>query len=160
MTVLDDPPVGEEEVAPIVGDALGADDRARVTDAGPTKRSDDDDFVPPPLREVIRPVLAAAFSTMAAGLLTAGIFDSWSARAVAVVGSLGGPAWAAFALRSPKRSAAQAMLLPVLLVASIVVLLLLGGSPGELPTLIGDALESGRSLRPRCRSTPGGDRSS
>ena len=54
---------------------------------------------------------------------------------IAVIGSVAGPAWALFALRSPRRAVAQLMLLPSLLVLSIVVLLLRGGSPAELPTL-------------------------
>ena len=152
MTLLDDDRTVEtvepDEVTPIVGDALGADDRESVERArsGPVKQ--EPEFVPPPVREVIRPILAAAFATTGAGLLIAGIFDSWSARLIAVLGSAAGPAWALYTLRSPRRAVVQLMLLPALLVLSIIVLLLLGGSPAELPTLVGDALEAGRLLRP------------
>jgi hypothetical protein len=159
VTLLEDPPSTQtetdEEVAPIVGDALGADDRARASASGAGPKRDEEVFVPPPLRDIIRPVLAAAFSTLGAGLLTAGIFDSWAARGVAVLGALGGPAWAAYTLRSPRRGVAQLMLVPILLVASLVVTVLLGGSPAELPTLIGDALEAGRALRPPIPFDPG-----
>ncbi|MEN3272608.1 MAG: hypothetical protein V7636_1369, partial [Actinomycetota bacterium] len=85
----------------------------------------------------------------------AGIFDSWSARLIAVVGSVAGPAWALFTLRSPRRAVAQLMLLPSLFVLSLVVLLLLGGSPAQLPSLIGDALDAGRLLRPPIPFDPG-----
>ncbi|HYD09664.1 MAG TPA: transglutaminase domain-containing protein [Acidimicrobiales bacterium] len=160
MTLLDDDrdlTAEDGAVSPIVGDALGAEDRSGDRGAIGTSRSGrrDDDFEPPPLRDVIRPVLAAAFSTMGAGLLTAGIFDSWSARAIAVLGALVGPAWAAFALRSPKRGVAQLTILPALLVLSLITLVLLGGSPAELPTLVADALEAGRSLRPPVPFDPG-----
>jgi hypothetical protein len=47
------------------------------------------------------------------------------------------------------------MLLPSLFVLSLIVLVLLGGSPAQLPSLIGDALDAGRLLRPPIPFDPG-----
>lgn len=159
MTLLDDDRTVEtdaDEVAPIAGDALGSEDRSRAVSTQTRASKDaEKEFEPPAIRDVIRPVLAAASATVGAGLLIAGIFDSWSARGIAVLGSLAGPAWTLYSLRTPRRAVAQLLLLPALLALSILVLLLLGGSPAELPTLVGDALESGRLLRPPVPFDPG-----
>jgi len=99
MTILDDDRVEADvdDVAPLAStDALTASDRSRDAGGPDVARTgtETDGFVPPPINEIIRPVLAAALATTAAGLLIAGIFDSWSARLIALVGSVAGPAWA------------------------------------------------------------------
>lgn len=107
------------------------------------------------LSSIIRPVLAAALATSAAGLVGGGIFGSWAARATGVVGAFGGAAYALAALRSRRSVLLQALLPVVLAVAGAASLVPRGESPGALPALIGDAVSAGRLFRPPVPYDPG-----
>lgn len=155
MTIIEEPPVAEEEV--LDTGALTASDRSGDPSGGDAHRSGPENEVDdrPPVKAIIRPLLAAALTTLGAGLLTAGIFGSWWARLLAVLASALGPGWTALSLRSKRSALTQLALLPVLLVLSLLVVALLGGSPAELPGEVGDALEAGRLLRPPVPFDPG-----
>lgn len=97
-----------------------------------------------------RPLLAAALVTVAAGLVTGGIFGSWAARLLGLAASLFGVGWAVLALRSPKRETMyQLLLLPSALVIGMILMIPAGGAgPGALPEAVRAAIQSGRLLRP------------
>jgi hypothetical protein len=101
-----------------------------------------------PRRATLRPLLVAALSTTAAALMTGGIFGSWSARLIAVIGGLFGVFFAWLVLRSATRRVLLQLLFPVVLAVIGIASTLIGGG-GESPTtLVGDAIKSGRVLRP------------
>jgi transglutaminase-like putative cysteine protease len=109
------------------------------------------------LADVGRPLLAAFLAAAAAALVTGGIFGTWSARLLALAAAGFGVGWAFLALRSPeRRTTYQLLLLPAGLAVSLVLLVPAGGGgPSQLPTLIGDAVASGRTLRPPVPFDPG-----
>jgi len=101
-----------------------------------------------PISSIIRPILAAALATSAAGLVGGGIFGSWGARVTGVLGAFAGAAYALGALRSRRSVLLQALFPVVLVVAGAASLVPRGESPGKLPTLIGEAVRAGRLFRP------------
>lgn len=109
-----------------------------------------------PVAVALRPLLAAALSSSSAALVTGGIFGSWAARLLALVAVLLGVGWAWLALRNPTReSAFQLSVGPMALVVGSLVLMATGGDAGRLPQLVGEAVSSGRLLRPPVPFDPG-----
>ncbi|HVM54454.1 MAG TPA: transglutaminase domain-containing protein [Acidimicrobiales bacterium] len=113
----------------------------------------DDDALP--LAAVLRPVLAAAFATAAAGLVAGGIFGSWSARLTGLLGAAGGAGWTLVALRSKRTALLQGVFPLVAIAAGGIGLVLRGESPGAMPELVGDAISAGRLFRPPVPFDPG-----
>jgi hypothetical protein len=110
-----------------------------------------------PLAQLVRPLLAAALSSSTAGLLVGGIFGSWAARLVGLFAALFGTGWALLVLRSRRAVVVQNLLIPALLLLGIISLIPAGdaGGPSKLPSLVGDAISSGRLLRPPVPFDPG-----
>lgn len=171
MTITDDPrvddatgaPDDDAPAVPITSGALAADDAARLassgggdapTDPDGTGDGGDDEPVDSPA-SMVRAALAAGLATSAAGLVIGGIFASWLARGLGVFAAALGAGWALYAARSPRTEAAQALFPFVLLVVSALSLVTAPGGPGELPTLVGDAIDAGRSIRPPVPFDPG-----
>ena len=158
MTLINEPEVREDEpVEAITTGALAADDAKRLgaTDAPPPPSQGDDEHVVPSLATHLRPAVAAALSTSAAGLVIGGIFGSWFARGFGVFAAALGGGWALYAARSRRSVVAQATFPLGLLVVSALALVGAHGGPGELPTLVGDAIDAGRSIRPPVPFDPG-----
>ncbi len=110
-----------------------------------------------PVAQLVRPLLAAALSSSTAGLLVGGIFGSWAARLIGLFAALFGTGWALLVLRSRRAIVVQNLLIPTLLLLGIVSLIPSGdaGGPSKLPSLVGDAISSGRLLRPPVPFDPG-----
>lgn len=170
MTVTDDPRVDAgtgspdpassdaDEIVPITSGALAGDDATRLGATGtpdaPTEVDVDED-APVPLADLVRPALAAGLATSAAGIVIGGIFASWFARGLGVFAAFLGAGWTVLAERSPRRSVLQAALPVVLLTIGALSLVSAPGGPSELPGLVGDAIEAGRSIRPPVPFDPG-----
>lgn len=104
----------------------------------------------------LRPFLAAALATAAAGLLTGGIFGSWAARLLGLFAACFGVGWAYLALRSTRTQVVQLLFVPVGLLFGVISLIPAGdGGPGRLPDLVREAVRSGRLLRPPVPFDPG-----
>ena len=153
MAVIERPEVDELPDEPTALPEAEETPPAPPPPGGPT--DDDDEDAPPPLAELVRPVLAAALATAAAGLVAGGIFGSWGARLTGLFGAGIGAGWALVALRSRRTALVQAAFPLVALAAGVAGLVLRGESPGELPALVGDAIESGRLFRPPVPYDPG-----
>lgn len=109
-----------------------------------------------PTGPVLRPLVVAALSSGAAALMTGGIFGSWMARAVALFGALLGVSWAYLCLRSQKRRMIlELLVLPAAFLVGMMSLIPAGESPSQLFKLMGDAINSGRVLRPPVPFDPG-----
>src|SRR5688572_20184634 len=117
--------------------------------SAPTPR-DDEDAAPFVLSAVARPLLAAALASSAAGLVTGGIFGTWTARLLGLFAAWFGVGWALLALRARERSSTyQLLLIPAALGVSLLLMVPAGGGgPGALPQLVDEAIASGRTLRP------------
>jgi transglutaminase-like putative cysteine protease len=115
-------------------------------DGGSVRRDPED--APPAVAELLRPILAAALATAAAGLVAGGIFGSWGARCTGLLGAGIGAGWALVSLRSRRTALVQAAFPLVILLAAAIGLVVRGESPGDLPKLVGDAIDSGRLFRP------------
>jgi hypothetical protein len=102
----------------------------------------------PPIADLIRPVLAAALATSAAALVSGGIFGSWSARVSGLIGGVGGAFWVLLALRSRRTNLLVSLFPAVAIAVGAFSLVLRGESPGDLPRLVGDAIDAGRLFRP------------
>lgn len=101
-----------------------------------------------------RPLAVAALSAIAAATMTGGVFGSWSARTVASAAALAGVASAWLVLRSARRTIVQVLFLTATLL--IALLSAVPGSGGATPLdAIGDAVQSGRLLRPPVPFDPG-----
>jgi transglutaminase-like putative cysteine protease len=104
----------------------------------------------------LRPIVAATLACAAPALVTGGIFGSWAARALALVAVCLGAGWAWLTLRSPGReSAYQVLLVPGAFAVGALALAITGGDASRLPHLMGDAINSGRILRPPVPFDPG-----
>lgn len=150
---------GDEPVAPITSGALAADDARRLPTDGTNGGGDDSgpglDDVEVPLAVQARPALAGALSATAAAVVIGGIFGSWGARGIGVFAAFLGAGWALATVRS-HRPVVMHLLFPlVLVVCSALALVPAPGGPGELPTLVGDAIEAGRAIRPPVPFDPG-----
>jgi len=122
---------------------------------GPPPAVPEEEDERPSVQEIARPILAAALAAAAGGLVAGGIFGSWGARATGLVGAFAGAGWAFLALRSRRSTAVQAAFPLAVVGAAIIAVVLRGESPGELPTLLGDAVDSGRLFRPPVPFDPG-----
>jgi hypothetical protein len=150
---IDRPDQGEDVVEPFVTSRPAeadpnrpAPDRGREAEPEPEGRPD----VP------FRPILAATLATSSAALVTGGIFGSWAARLVALLAVCLGAGWAWLTLRSPAReSTYQIALLPGSFAVGALVMAITGGDASRLPQLMGDAINSGRLLRPPVPFDPG-----
>ena len=102
----------------------------------------------------MRPVIAAALSSSAAALVVGGIFGSWAARLVGLAMALGGAGLAAWVLRSKRPALAQVVVLPAFVVVAALSVLP-SHSPGDAVSLMRDAVDAGRLLRPPVPFDPG-----
>lgn len=116
--------------------------------AAPPEPAAEDEDQRIPVVDLIRPVMAAALSTAAAGLVAGGIFGSWGARITGLLGAAAGAGWVLLALRSKRTSTFVTIFPVVVLAAGAFSLVFRGESPGELPTLVADAIDAGRLFRP------------
>jgi hypothetical protein len=105
----------------------------------------------------LRPLLAAALSTIAAATVSGGIFGSWFARGLGLFAALFGVGWAWLTLRSREReSTYQLLLVPAALLIGLILVIPAGdGGAANLPGLVRDAISSGRLLRPPVPFDPG-----
>ena len=133
--------------------AFGRDDTGMPVSSRPEPES----AATPAEAIAYRTLLAAGLATVAAGLVTGGIFGSWSARLLGAFAACFGVFWAWLTLRSRGReSTYQALLLPASFVVGLILLIPAGdGGPSELPRLLRDAVSSGRLLRPPVPFDPG-----
>ena len=158
MTLVNEPEVREDEpVVPITSGELAADDAKRLGASEPERPVDDGDRdrVREPFAVQLRPALAAALSTSAAGLVIGGIFGSWVARLLGVFAAALGAGWALYAARSHRPTVTQGLFPIVLVVVAAVALVGAPGGPSELPSLVGDAIDAGRQIRPPVPFDPG-----
>ncbi len=122
---------------------------------GPTDGTEVEAEEEEPLAPVsMRPIFAAALSTSAAALVTGGIFGSWAARLFGLVVAVGGALLAAWVLRSKRPALAQFIVLPAFLVVAALSVLP-SHSPGDVVTLMREAVDAGRLLRPPVPFDPG-----
>ncbi|MDQ1373842.1 MAG: hypothetical protein QOJ09_1180 [Actinomycetota bacterium] len=141
-----------EGVETLVDDTPGAPAPPPSQDPTPGSEPADEQV---PLAVHLRPLLATALSSGAAGLLVGGIFGSIVARLLGLGAAWLGVGWALFALRSRRTALVQALLLPAALLVSILSLAVGGDSPSALPRLVRDAIDAGRLLRPPVPFDPG-----
>jgi hypothetical protein len=146
MTILEDPPVGEE--AFVTSLAASDDDTPPVDGSGGPGR-DDALLVDETADVSARPFLVAACSCTATALTIGGIFGSWPARLLCLVAALAGVGWAWLAARSTRRALLHGAL-PVVAAAAALLSLTAGapGGPAQLPHLVREAIHSGHLLRP------------
>jgi hypothetical protein len=112
-----------------------------------------DEVIPPP---PLRPILAASLACTAAALVAGGIFGSWGARTLAMAAVFLGAGWAWMALRNPARESFFILSIgPVAFAVGSVLLIAAGGEGSRLPALLGEAVNSGRLLRPPVPFDPG-----
>ena len=107
------------------------------------------------LAQVARPLGIAALSSAATGLMTGGMFGSWTARLLALLGAELGVAFAFFSARTTRRNVMQLTLLPTALVIGALTLLPTGAEPTRLVSLMREAVAAGRLLRPPVPFDPG-----
>ena len=144
MTTTVTPPEETEvlDTTALLGE-LGRSDDAPRHDIAP----DDDEG---PIEVPLRPLVIAAFSMLGTALTVGGIFGSWGARLVCLAAALVGIGWSWVCARSRDRRQALQMLLPVVALGLAVLSLTVGssGGPSQLPSLVRDAIDAGRALRP------------
>ena len=104
---------------------------------------------------VLRPLLVAALVSSAAGFMTGGIFGEWIARGIGVAGALLGVGWGYLAVRSKRPTVIQATLLPVAFGVGLLTMLATSNGGSQIFSLMGDAVSSGRLLRPPVPFDPG-----
>lgn len=112
--------------------------------------------VTPAIRASGRSLAVSGIASLAAAMAIAGIFGSWSARAVAALGVGIGTGWVWLTLRAKRRTVVVQALLPV--AATFVGLLLILTTQGPsrgLGRLVADAVSEGRLLRPPVPFAPG-----
>lgn len=133
------------------------DDAAAPADIDtPRKPSDDSPEEPELHGPVLRPLAVAALSSGAAALMAGGIFGSWMARSIALLGALLGVGWTYLCLRADKRrTILELLVLPVAFLVGTLSVVPTGESPSRLFDLMGEAVSSGRILRPPVPFDPG-----
>lgn len=105
---------------------------------------------------VLRPLAVALLTSGAAGLMAGGIFGSWTARLIACGGAAFGVGWAYFCVRATKnRVLKQSLIFPAAFLLGIFSLIPTTHGPAKMFALIGDAISSGRLLRPPVPFDPG-----
>lgn len=158
MTLVDET-TDADDVARLTSGVLAADDAARLPASSPDTGDHDTDDEPevelPRLAVQARPALAAALATAAAGVVIGGIFASWPARGFGVFAAFLGASWALVAVRAQRPVVMHALLPLVLLLVSAISLVPAPGGPGELPTLVTEAIDAGRAIRPPVPFDPG-----
>jgi MFS family permease len=109
----------------------------------------------PTLAQLARPLGVAALSSAATGLMTGGMFGSWTARLLGLAGAELGVAFAFLAVRTSRRNIVQLTLFPTALVIGAVSMAPTGADPTRLVSLMSDAVAAGRLLRPPVPFDPG-----
>lgn len=104
---------------------------------------------------LIRPLAVALLASGAAGLMTGGVFGSWAARFIASGAAVFGVLWSVLCLRSGRRTLLQLLLFPVASFIGLLSLIPTTEGPARMFSLIGDAVSSGRVLRPPVPFDPG-----
>ena len=104
---------------------------------------------------LLRPLAVAALVSSAAGFMTGGIFGEWIARGIGVGGALLGVAWSYLAVRSRRPLVVQLSLLPVAFAVGLITMLATSNGGSQIFGLMGDAISSGRLLRPPVPFDPG-----
>jgi hypothetical protein len=147
--MVDEPvlPADEIPVLPVVD--AGA---ATPSGARPSDQADDDRGLAP---LDLRPLAAATLTSLTAGLLLAGIFGSWQARALAVAAVGLGAGWVALCHRFAGRGAVVQSSLPLVALVLSGLTLLPSGGPGRLLPLVSEAVHQGRLLEPPTPFVPG-----
>lgn len=157
VTMLDDDRV-DDSAPELRATALLGDDAARLavtTDAGGSGLDSSVEDELEPFAAQFRPALAVALSTTAAAMVVGGIFGSWLARGFGVAAAGIGAGWALFCARSARPALRQAGFPLVVLAVAALTLVGAPGGPGALPTLVGDAIDAGRAIRPPVPFDPG-----
>jgi len=109
--------------------------------------------VPPETPEpILRPVVACALTSLAAGLMVGGIFGSWAARLLGAVTALGGVGWAAVTVRSKRTTLLQVLVLPIALIIGVATV---APHQNEIGKVIRAAISNGHLLRPPVPFDPG-----
>src|SRR3712207_4350799 len=115
MTATTDRPVDVADLESEVVSPWPADHARPVDDATPAGASQGDPGTDEEGRADVplRPLLAAALSTIAAATVTGGIFGSWFARGLGLFAAVFGVFWAWLTLRSrQKETTYQVLLVP------------------------------------------------
>jgi hypothetical protein len=140
----------EPAVSPLDGAATDA-----VTPAAEPPVTSDEAGPSVELALVVRPIAVALLASAAAGFMTGGVFGSWAARLIAAGAALLGVAWSVLCLRSRRQTVMQVLLIPVASLVGMLSLLPTREGPARMFSLIGDAISSGRLLRPPVPFDPG-----
>ncbi|MEY2426217.1 MAG: hypothetical protein QOI61_1789, partial [Actinomycetota bacterium] len=114
MTVTETPPTAVEATVDDRPPAPAPTGTPAPPPAGDAPETED---TRPPVADLIRPVLAAALATAAAGLVAGGIDGSWCARNSGRVGGLGGAFWVLLSLRS-RRTNLLVAVFPIVAIAA------------------------------------------
>jgi hypothetical protein len=148
MTTTITPPQDEPDVLETTL-ARGDDGDSTVTTPTYSGSGDDENADEGPIVVPVRPLLVAGFAMLGTALTVGGIFGSWSARLLCVAAAAGGIGWSWLCARSRRRAPLQ-VLLPVVALGLSLLSLTVGsaGGPAELPSLVRDAIDAGRALRP------------
>ena len=111
---------------------------------------------PVPAVQVGRPLAVATLSTAAAAMMAGGIFGSWPARLIALLGVFVGVLWTWYCVRRPKNTLLKQLLVFVLAFGlGLLSLAPTPGGPGRVFSLMGSAVSSGQLLRPPVPFDPG-----
>jgi hypothetical protein len=147
MTTTIDRPTAEGDVSTDEPVEVFREDTGGEAPPVPPTTGDPDDG---PVDVPIRPLLVAASSTLAASLMTGGMFGSWFARVFCVFAGLGGVGWAWLSLRAGKRRSIFANAFPLVLVVASLLTLAVGakGGPSNIGTLVRQAAEAANALKP------------
>ncbi|MEY2475603.1 MAG: hypothetical protein QOG87_918 [Actinomycetota bacterium] len=142
-------PTTEEVVAPPRGVGPGS------AGAPPRGTTDDEDLEE--IGPVLRPAIAAALTSAAAGVLAGGMFVGVAPRVWAILGAVVGVAAACWlARRRDITPVNQLVAAGMVLGAGIVALAVFDtGSVGSLPKLVGEAVASGKLRQPPAPFEPG-----
>src|SRR5688572_25571339 len=117
---VDAPAVEPEPLTPWPADDARPSEATSAAPDVPIAGAEDEGPADVPLR----PLVAAALSTIAAATVAGGIFGSWYARGLGLFAAVFGVFWAWLTLRSrQKETTYQALLVPVALVIGIVLVL-------------------------------------
>jgi hypothetical protein len=103
-----------------------------------------------------RPLAVATLSTAAAAMMVGGIFGSWAARMIALLGVVVGILWAWYCVRRPKNTLLKQPFVVVLAFGiGLLSLLPTPAGPAKIFSLMSSAASSGKLLRPPVPFDPG-----